>query len=76
MAEKQKYIEWEMENIPGIYSKPKSDQFIDRATLTHVISNVNCPEGVTCDAFYAVINAVAETLEVVPYFKMEDIKDA
>ncbi len=69
--EKQLYIEWELENLPGVYATPKSDEFIDRQTLTHVICNVDCPEGVSHDDFVEVIDVIAKTLEKFPWFKFE-----
>lgn len=69
---KQRFIEWELENNPRIYDKPKSKEFIDRQTLTHVIGNVDCPEDVDFEVFHKVMNAVAETLDLFPYFKMPD----
>lgn len=66
----KKYIDWELENIPGIYKKPKCAQVIDRQTLTHVICNVDCPEGVDRAAFEATLNAIAETLAVFPYLEI------
>lgn len=70
----KKYIDWELENIPGIYAKPRSREFIDRVTLTHVICNIDRPEGVERAAFEAVLNAIAETLDVFPYFKIPEDK--
>lgn len=70
--EKQRFIEWELENDPHMYDKPKSYEFIDRQTLTHVICNVDCPEDVDFEAFQKVINAVAETLDLFPYFKLPE----
>lgn len=67
----QRFIEWELENKPHIYDKPRCNEFIDRQTLTHVICNVDCPSGVDRDSFEKVLNAVAETLDVFPYFKMD-----
>lgn len=64
-----KYIEWELENIPHVYDKPRCDEYIDRQTLTHVVCNVNCPEDVARADFEKVIGEVAETLDLFPYFK-------
>ena len=69
--EKPKYIDWELENLPHVYDKPRCDEMIDRQTLTHVICNVDCPEGVDHDTFIKVLNEVAETLNKFPYFKVE-----
>lgn len=70
----ERFIAWEVGNNPGFYSKPRCDEFIDRWTLTHVICNVDCPEGVERESFEKVLNEVAETLELVPYFKPADLK--
>ena len=40
-------------------------------TLTHVICNVDCPEGVKREDFVEVMNEVAETLQKVPFIKIE-----
>ena len=37
------HLEWELENLPGRYDVPKSEEYIDRANLTHVICNVDRP---------------------------------
>ena len=70
-VKKQLYIDWELENLPGIYKRPRCNEFIDRQTLTHVICNVNCPEDVDYSAFEKVINEIAETLDRFPYFQMQ-----
>ena len=69
---KQRFIEWELENTPEVYKKPRCNEFIDRQTLTHVICNVDCPEGVEHEVFTKVLNEVAETLELFPYFKVRE----
>lgn len=66
---KQPYIAWELETFPGLYNKPRCNEFIDRQTLTHVICNVNRPDDVSVEAFHSVMNAIAETLELFPYLK-------
>ena len=68
---KQKYIEWELENLPGVYKQPRCDEFIDRQTLTHVVCNVDCPEDLDPKLFNRAICEIAETLEVFPWFKMK-----
>ena len=65
----QKFIEWELENNLRLYDKPRCNEFIDRQTLTHVVCNVDCPEDVDFETFRKVLNAVAETLDLFPYFK-------
>lgn len=69
---KQRFIEWELENTPEVYKKPRCNEFIDRQTLTHIICNVACPEGVEYEVFTKVLNEVAETLELFPYFKVRE----
>ena len=69
MSEENLYIDWELECLPDLYSKPRSDEYIDRVTLTHVICNVRKPEGVDEAAFYTVMDHVARTLDRFPYFK-------
>ena len=68
----QKHLEWELENNPHLYDKPRCYEFIDRQTLTHVVCNVDCPEGVDFDTFQKVLNAVAETLDLFPYLKVPE----
>ena len=68
----QKFIEWELENNPHLYDKPRCNEFIDRQTLTHVVCNVDCPEDVDFETFRKVLNAVAETLDLFPYFKVPE----
>ena len=67
---RQRYIEWELENNPHVYDKPRCNEYIDRQTLTHVICNVDCPEGVDHETFTKVLNEVAETLDLFPYLKV------
>ena len=69
--EKQLYIEWELENLPGVYATPRCDEFIDRQTLTHVICNVDCPDDVPFEAFTKAIGAIAETLDRFPWFRFD-----
>lgn len=69
---KEPYIKWEIECIPEIYKKPRCEEFIDRQTLTHVICNVDCPDDVEYEAFESVVNAIAETLNLFPYFRLTD----
>ena len=66
--QKQKFIEWELENDPHCYDKPGCNEFIDRLTLIHVICNVDCPEDVDFDTFQKVLDAVTGTLELFPWF--------
>lgn len=69
---RQRFIEWELENNPHVYDKPRCNEYIDRQTLTHIISNVDCPEGVTREAFGRVMCEVAETLDLFPYFVLNE----
>ena len=63
------YIEWELENYPHMYDKPRSNEFIDRLTLSHVICNVDCPLGVELMTFHKVVDAIVETLDLFPWLK-------
>ena len=65
------YIEWELAEHPERYKRLRCNRVIDEVTLTHVISNVDCPEGVKREDFVKVINEVAETLQKVPFVKIE-----
>ena len=67
---KQTYLEWELENNPHVYDKPRCNEFIDRQTLTHVICNVNPPDDVDLEVFQKVVDVIAETLDLFPYFKV------
>lgn len=69
---RQRFIEWELENNPHVYDKPRCNEYIDRQTLTHIISNVDCPEGATREAFGRVMCEVAETLDLFPYFVLNE----
>ena len=42
------YIEWELAQYPEHYKRLRCNQVIDEVTLTHVICNVDCPEGMMC----------------------------
>ena len=64
------YIEWETANCPERYGRLRCNQVIDKVTLTHVICNVDCPEGVKREDFVKVMDAVAETLEKVPFVEV------
>lgn len=68
---KQTFLERELERDPHLYDKPRCNEFIDRQTLTHIICNVDCPEGIDFAAFTASLNAVAETLALFPYLKAQ-----
>ena len=64
------YIQWELENDPHMYDKPRCNEFIDRQTLNHVVCNVNPPDDVDFEVFQKVVNVIAETLDLFPYFKV------
>ena len=74
--EKQRHIEWELGRDPHVYDKPRCNEFIDRQTLIHIICNVDCPDGVDQETCMTVLNAVAETLALFPYFKLPLAKQA
>ena len=65
-----RFIEWELEEYPEFYGKLRCNEIIDRQTLTHVIGNVDCPDGVAQEDFMKVLNEVAEVLDKVPYIKI------
>mgnify|MGYP004682439339 CR=1 FL=1 len=65
------YIDWELAKYPERYKRLRCNQVIDEVTLAHVIGNVDCPEGVKREDFVEVINEVAETLQKVPFVKIE-----
>ncbi|MBO6266978.1 MAG: hypothetical protein J6M06_01965 [Synergistaceae bacterium] len=69
MADKT-FLERELEKNPHLYDKPRCREFIDRQTLTHVVCNVDCPEGVPFAYFGQTLNAVAETLAIFPYCEL------
>ena len=71
-AGKMRYIEWELENFTQNYKELRSNEVIDKVTLTHVICNVDCPDCVDHAIFARVINEVAQTLERVPFIKLQD----
>ena len=65
------YIEWELEKFPQYFGKLRCSTVIDRQTLTHVICNMDSPEGVERDVFARVMNEVAKTLDKVPFCEIE-----
>lgn len=66
-----RYIEWELEEFPERYKRLRCNRVIDEVTLTHVICNVDCPEGMKREDFAKAMNEVAETLLKVPLVKIE-----
>ena len=66
-----RHIEWELEEFPWRYKRLRCNQVIDKMTLTHVICNVDCPEGMKRQDFAKAMNEVAETLQKVPFIKIE-----
>ena len=65
------YIEWELAQYPERYKRLRCNRVIDEVTLTHVIGNVDCPEGVKREDFAKAMNEVAETLQKVPFVTIE-----
>ena len=65
------YIDWELAEYPEHYKRLHCNRAIDEVTLTHVIGNVDCPEGVKREDFAKVMNEVAETLQKVPFVTIE-----
>lgn len=65
------YIDWELVEYPERYKRLRCNQVIDEATLTHVICNVDCPEGMKREDFAKAMNEVAETLLKVPFVNIE-----
>lgn len=66
-----RYIEWKLEEFPERYKRLRCNRVIDEVTLTHVICNVDCPEGMKREDFVKAMNEVAETLLKVPFVKIE-----
>ena len=65
------FIDWELESFPQNFGKLRCSTVIDRQTLTHVICNMDSPEGVERDVFARVMNEVAKTLDKVPFCEIE-----
>ena len=65
------FIDWELENFPQNFCKLRCNEVIDRQTLTHVICNMDSPEGVERDVFARVMSEVAKTLDKVPFCEIE-----
>lgn len=65
------FIDWELENYPQNFGKLRCSEVIDRQTLTHVICNMDSPEGVERDVFARVMSEVAKTLDKVPFYEIE-----
>ena len=65
------YIDWELAEYPERYKRLRCNRVIDEVTLTHVIGNVDCPEGVKREDFARVMTEVAETLLKVPFIKID-----
>lgn len=70
------YIDWELVEYPERYKRLHCNRVIDEVTLAYVIGNVDCPEGVKREDFDEVMNEVAETLQKVPFIKIEVPIDA
>lgn len=71
----QKYIEWELENNPHAYDKPRCNEFIDYQTLMHIICNIDCPDGVPYDSCERVLCELIDALEYFHYFTPEGVHD-
>ena len=65
------FIDWELENCPQNFGKLRCSTVIDRQTLTHVICNMDSPEGVERDVFARVMSEVAKTLDKVQWCEIE-----
>lgn len=65
------FIDWELESCPQNFGKLRCSTVIDRQTLTHVICNMDSPEGVERDVFARVMSEVAKTLDKVPFCEIE-----
>ena len=65
------FIDWELAEYPERYKRLRCNRVLDEVTLTHVIGNVDCPEGVKREDFVEVINKVAETLQKLQFVKIE-----
>lgn len=65
------FVDWELENFPQNFGKLRCSEVIDRQTLTHVICNMDSPEGVERDVFARVMSEVAKTLDKVPFCEIE-----
>ena len=56
-------------NHVQILTKPRCDEFIDRQTLTHIICNVDCPVDIDHDVFVRVVQEIADSLDLFPWFR-------
>ena len=65
------YIDWELAEYPERYNRLNCNRVLDEVTLTHVICNVDCPEGMKREDFAKAMNEVSETLQKVPFVKIE-----
>ena len=65
------YIDWELAEYPERYKRLHCNWVIDEMTLTHVICNVDCPEGMKREDFEKVMNEVIKTLQMVPFVEIE-----
>ena len=71
----ERFIEWELKNIPYLYSKPRVNEFIDCQTLRHVIGNIDCPKDVDFNVFRKVMEEVAIATDMIPFFTVEQLKE-
>lgn len=65
------YIDWELAEYPERYKRLHCNQVIDEKTLTHVICDVDCPEGMKRENFEKVMDEVIKTLQKVPFITIE-----
>ena len=75
MAKRQKFIELELAKNPHAFDKLRCNEVIDKQTLTHVVCNTDCPEGVEFGTFRKCLNAVCEVLNIFPYVKLDGMPD-
>lgn len=61
-----KYIEWDLENNPEFFSKPRDGKYVDTGVLLHVLCNVMRPAGVGQATFMKVMTAVVKEVELIP----------
>lgn len=71
--QRDSYIAREMRQYPKGYAKPRCNSFIDFRALYHVICDTDRPAEVSYDAFMTVLDAVIQTIMIVPFFSPEDL---
>lgn len=65
------YIDWELAEYPERYKRLRCNRVLDEVTLTYVICDVDCPEGMKREDFMRVMEEVGKTLQKVPFIKIE-----